>query len=51
MCFPEHHFSHAASAFYASPYPRAAVLTFELPAAPRIGLMKDQSPATQLVPI
>ena len=27
--FPEHHFSHAASAFYPSPFPEAAVLTMD----------------------
>ncbi len=29
MCFPEHHFSHAASAFFPSPFPEAAVLTLD----------------------
>lgn len=29
MLFPEHHFSHAASAFYPSPFERAAVLTID----------------------
>jgi carbamoyltransferase len=29
FCFPEHHESHAASAFYASPYPEAAILTID----------------------
>jgi carbamoyltransferase len=29
MCFPEHHFSHAASAFFPSPYREAAVLTLD----------------------
>ncbi|MFO0686086.1 MAG: carbamoyltransferase [Sandaracinus sp.] len=29
VCFPEHHFSHAASAFYPSPYREAAVLTLD----------------------
>lgn len=29
MLFSEHHFSHAASAFYASPFERAAVLTMD----------------------
>lgn len=29
MYFPEHHESHAASAFYPSPYPRAAILTLD----------------------
>ena len=29
MFFPEHHESHAASAFYPSPYPSAAVLTID----------------------
>ncbi len=29
MYFPEHHESHAASAFYSSPYERAAVLTID----------------------
>ena len=29
MFFPEHHESHAASAFYPSPYPRAAILTVD----------------------
>jgi carbamoyltransferase len=29
MCFPEHHFSHAASAFYPSPFSEAAVLTLD----------------------
>jgi carbamoyltransferase len=28
-CFPEHHFSHAASAFYPSPFQDAAVLTLD----------------------
>jgi carbamoyltransferase len=27
--FPEHHLSHAASAFYSSPYPEAAILTID----------------------
>lgn len=27
--FPEHHQSHAASAFYPSPFPRAAILTLD----------------------
>ena len=29
LLFPEHHQSHAASAFFPSPYPRAAVLTID----------------------
>lgn len=29
LYFPEHHESHAASAFYPSPYPRAAILTVD----------------------
>ncbi len=29
MYFPEHHESHAASAFFPSPYPRAAILTVD----------------------
>ncbi len=29
VCFPEHHFSHAASAFFPSPYQEAAVLTLD----------------------
>ncbi len=29
MCFPEHHHSHAASAFYPSPFSQAAVLTLD----------------------
>ena len=29
MCFPEHHFSHAASAFFPSPFEEAAVLTLD----------------------
>jgi carbamoyltransferase len=29
VLFPEHHISHAASAFYPSPYPRAAFLTMD----------------------
>ncbi len=29
MCFSEHHFSHAASAFFPSPFPEAAVLTLD----------------------
>ncbi len=29
MCFPEHHFSHAASAFFPSPFRDAAVLTLD----------------------
>jgi carbamoyltransferase len=29
LLFPEHHLSHAASAFYASPYERAAILTID----------------------
>ncbi len=29
VLFPEHHMSHAASAFYPSPYPRAAFLTMD----------------------
>jgi carbamoyltransferase len=29
MCFPEHHFSHAASAFFPSPFREAAVLTLD----------------------
>jgi len=29
MCFPEHHFSHAASAFFPSPFAEAAVLTLD----------------------
>ncbi len=29
VCFPEHHFSHAASAFYPSPFQDAAVLTLD----------------------
>ena len=29
LLFPEHHLSHAASAFYPSPYQRAAILTID----------------------
>lgn len=29
LCFPEHHSSHAASAFYPSPYEEAAILTID----------------------
>ena len=29
MLFPEHHLSHAASAFYPSPYEEAAILTID----------------------
>ena len=29
VCFPEHHFSHAASAFFPSPFREAAVLTLD----------------------
>ncbi len=29
LLFPEHHLSHAASAFYPSPFPRAAILTVD----------------------
>ena len=29
MLFPEHHLSHAASAFYPSPFPEAAILTVD----------------------
>ena len=29
IIFPEHHMSHAASAFFASPYQQAAVLTMD----------------------
>ena len=29
LLFPEHHLSHAASAFYASPYEKAAILTID----------------------
>jgi len=29
LLFPEHHLSHAASAFYPSPYPEAAILTID----------------------
>jgi carbamoyltransferase len=29
ILFPEHHFSHAASAFYPSPYPEAAIITVD----------------------
>jgi carbamoyltransferase len=29
VLFPEHHLSHAASAFYPSPYPEAAILTID----------------------
>src|SRR5205085_6422856 len=29
LVFPEHHLSHAASAFYPSPYERAAILTID----------------------
>jgi carbamoyltransferase len=29
VCFPEHHLSHAASAFFPSPFPAAAVLTLD----------------------
>lgn len=29
VCFPEHHLSHAASAFYPSPFPEAAIITVD----------------------
>ena len=43
LLFSEHHLSHAASAYYPSPFPQAAILTMD-------GLSRQQRPLFEMIP-